>query len=157
MPKNIENGQGARRPVLSVRDLEVQVATSEGAMTVIHDLSFELFAGETLCLAGESGSGKSMTALAIMGLLPKPMARISGGSIMLDDLELTRRDHHADPIAAIEPRAALDRRELADHPVDRRAQAMALELLPGLARETGPRCWRFDRVSRKYWCRVERP
>lgn len=94
MPENIENGQGARRPVLSVRDLEVQVATSEGASTVIHDLSFELFAGETLCLAGESGSGKSMTALAIMGLLPKPMARISGGSIMLDDLELTRLSEH---------------------------------------------------------------
>jgi peptide/nickel transport system ATP-binding protein len=39
--------------------------------------------GETLCIAGESGSGKSMTALALMGLLPQPMARVVSGSIAL--------------------------------------------------------------------------
>ena len=77
------------RPVLSVRDLSVQVATPAGAATVVDGLSFDLGRGETLCLAGESGSGKSMTALAIMGLLPRPMARVSGGSIRLGDLDLT--------------------------------------------------------------------
>ncbi|AUM75154.1 ABC transporter ATP-binding protein [Paracoccus jeotgali] len=87
-----DNAQGARRPVLTVRDLTVQVATTEGAMTVLDRLSFDLFAGETLCLAGESGSGKSMTALSIMGLLPKPMCRIAGGQIMLGDLDLTQLD-----------------------------------------------------------------
>ncbi|MGA1713150.1 MAG: dipeptide ABC transporter ATP-binding protein, partial [bacterium] len=61
-----------------------------GAKTILDGLSFELGRRETLCLAGESGSGKSMTALAIMGLLPKPMARISRGSIQLGNLELTR-------------------------------------------------------------------
>ena len=79
----------AAAPILSVRDLSVQVATPEGAKTVLDALSFDLFAGETLCLAGESGSGKSMTALALMGLLPKPMARISAGSVRLGDMELT--------------------------------------------------------------------
>ncbi len=66
--------------VLSVRDLSVQVATPSGAKMVLEGLSFDLSAGETLCLAGESGSGKSMTALAIMGCC-QPMCRIAGGSI----------------------------------------------------------------------------
>ncbi len=76
--------------MLSVQDLHVQVATPTGAKTVLEGLSFELGRKETLCLAGESGSGKSMTALAIMGLLPKPMARITQGAIRLGDLELTK-------------------------------------------------------------------
>ncbi len=74
--------------VLTVRDLSVQVATPSGAKTVLDGLSFDLRAGETLCLAGESGSGKSMTALAVMGLLPKPMCRITGGSVRLGKTEL---------------------------------------------------------------------
>ncbi|MBK1636487.1 ABC transporter ATP-binding protein [Rhodovulum adriaticum] len=73
------------RPVLSVQGLTIQVATPEGPKPVVQDLSFDLRRGETLCLAGESGSGKSMTALAIMGLLPQPMARIASGSIRLAD------------------------------------------------------------------------
>ena len=83
-----ETGRDAAPVVLSVRDLTVQVATPAGAAVVVDGLSFDLGRGETLCLAGESGSGKSMTALAIMGLLPQPMARISGGSIRLGDLDL---------------------------------------------------------------------
>ncbi len=82
----------ARDPVLSVRDLVVQVATEVGAKTVLDGLSFDLFRGETLALAGGSGSGKSITALAIMGLLPQPMARIAGGSIGMGEIELTRLD-----------------------------------------------------------------
>ncbi len=80
------------RPVLSVRGLTIQVATPRGAMKVVEDISFDLKRGETLCLAGESGSGKSMTALAIMGLLPQPIARIAAGTMTLaDGIELAGR------------------------------------------------------------------
>ena len=74
--------------VLSVRDLRTEVATPEGSRTVVEGLSFDLAAGETLCIAGESGSGKSMTALSIMRLLPEPMARTAGGAIRLEGRDL---------------------------------------------------------------------
>jgi peptide/nickel transport system ATP-binding protein len=70
--------------LLSVKDLTVQVATPTGPKVVVERLSFDLLPSRTLCLAGESGSGKSMTALSLMQLLPKPMARIAGGSANLD-------------------------------------------------------------------------
>lgn len=92
MSDALNNGGGGDRPLLTVRDLKVQVATQAGAKTVLDGLSFDLVSGETLALAGESGSGKSMTALAIMGLLPKPMARIAGGTIKLGADELTGLD-----------------------------------------------------------------
>ncbi len=81
--------------LLSVRDLVTQVATPQGAQTVVDRLSFDLDRGETLCIAGESGSGKSMTALSLMQLLPKPMARIASGTAILagrDILSLSERE-----------------------------------------------------------------
>jgi peptide/nickel transport system ATP-binding protein len=66
--------------LLDVRDLSVEFAGPKGAVRVIDRLSFDLRAGETLCIAGESGSGKSVTALSLMGLLPKPGGRIAEGS-----------------------------------------------------------------------------
>jgi peptide/nickel transport system ATP-binding protein len=69
-------------PLLSVRNLVTQVATPRGARTVVDDLSFDLRKGETLCIAGESGSGKSMTALSLMQLLPRPMARVASGTAL---------------------------------------------------------------------------
>lgn len=79
---------GSLRPVLSVSGLSVAVRGEEGERDVVSDLTFGLTRGETLCIAGESGSGKSMTALAIMGLLPQPAARIGSGSIRLGDQDL---------------------------------------------------------------------
>lgn len=69
--------------LLTVRNLVTQVATPVGARTVVDRLSFDLGRGETLCIAGESGSGKSMTALSLMQLLPKPMARVASGEALL--------------------------------------------------------------------------
>ncbi|HQU69254.1 MAG TPA: ABC transporter ATP-binding protein [Albidovulum sp.] len=78
-----------RTPVLSVTDLTVSVGTETGPKPLVSGLSFDLFAGETLCIAGESGSGKSITSLAAMGLLP-PGVRVTGGSIRLDGQDLAR-------------------------------------------------------------------
>jgi peptide/nickel transport system ATP-binding protein len=76
------------KPVLTISGLTVSVRGDEDEREVVSDLSFTLARGETLCIAGESGSGKSMTSLAVMGLLPQPQARVSAGSIRLGELDL---------------------------------------------------------------------
>ncbi|MBZ9680932.1 MULTISPECIES: ABC transporter ATP-binding protein [unclassified Mesorhizobium] len=78
--------------VLTIANLCVSVRGDEGSREVVSNLSLTLKRGETLCIAGESGSGKSMTALAIMQLLPQPAARISAGTIHLGATELTALD-----------------------------------------------------------------
>ena len=92
---------GAGRPVLAVAGLAVSVRRrGRRARRSSSDLSFTLARGETLCIAGESGSGKSITALAIMGLLPEPAARIAGGPIRLGGVDLAalpRKRDAADP------------------------------------------------------------
>src|SRR4051812_7368616 len=75
-------------PLLAVRDLVVGVATPTGSNIVVDRLSFTLDRGETLCIAGESGSGKSMTALALMRLLPEPGARVAGGNAVLNGRDI---------------------------------------------------------------------
>ena len=77
-------------PVLRVENLCVDARTPEGLKRVLDDISFDVEPGETLCLAGESGSGKSVTSLSIMGLLPKASLRVASGSIILGDQDLTR-------------------------------------------------------------------
>ncbi len=81
-------GLNAVESVLSVDGLTVDALTDRGAKRVLDSVSFDLRAGETLCLAGESGSGKSVTSLSIMRLLPRASLRIVAGSIRLDDCDL---------------------------------------------------------------------
>jgi peptide/nickel transport system ATP-binding protein len=80
----------AGAPVLSVERLSVNARTPEGLKPVLEQISFDLHAGETLCIAGESGSGKSVTSLSIMGLLPKASLQVASGNIRLGDRELTK-------------------------------------------------------------------
>ncbi|MGY4773388.1 ABC transporter ATP-binding protein [Kribbella sp. CWNU-51] len=74
--------------LLSVRDLRVEFATSGGVVTAVDGASFEVGAGETVALLGESGSGKSVTAQAVLGIVPKPAGSITGGSITYDGRDL---------------------------------------------------------------------
>ena len=77
-------------PLLSVKNLTVEFTIRDGVVPVIDDLSFDLIPGETLSLVGESGCGKSMTALAIMGLIPSPPGEISAGSIVFQGEDLVQ-------------------------------------------------------------------
>jgi oligopeptide/dipeptide ABC transporter ATP-binding protein len=75
-------------PLLSVEGLSVAFNTEQGGVRVVEDVSFQLAAGETLGLVGESGCGKSVTAQTIMRLLPSPPSRIEGGRIKFEGEDL---------------------------------------------------------------------
>ncbi|MBB5215965.1 ABC transporter ATP-binding protein [Parapusillimonas granuli] len=77
--------------VLSVKGLAVELATRRATAYILNDISFDVGPGETVCLVGESGCGKSMTALAIMRLIPEP-GRISAGSVSLRGTDLVQAD-----------------------------------------------------------------
>lgn len=74
--------------VLEVSDLSVEFEVRAGIARVLEGVSLSVNEGETLGIVGESGCGKSMTALSIMGLVPSPPGRITGGSIKLMGEEL---------------------------------------------------------------------
>ena len=76
--------------LLEVERLEVEFDTWDGRVRVLDGVSFSLAAGETLGIVGESGCGKSMTALAIMGLVPRPAGHVTGGSIRFAGEDLVR-------------------------------------------------------------------
>ena len=76
--------------LLDVDDLCVTLFTEDGELPAIRHLNLVMRKGETLAVVGESGCGKSMTALSIMGLLPQPPARIVGGSINLGGTDLAK-------------------------------------------------------------------
>ncbi len=71
------------KPLLQVESLRVEFNTRDGIARVIDDLDISLNSGEILGIVGESGCGKSMTALSIMGLVPTPPGRIANGTIRL--------------------------------------------------------------------------
>ncbi len=75
--------------LLRVDDLSVGFATESGRVRVVENVSFEIAPGETLGLVGESGCGKSVTAMSLVRLLPAPPSFIDGGSVQLEGRELT--------------------------------------------------------------------
>jgi oligopeptide/dipeptide ABC transporter ATP-binding protein len=76
--------------LLEVRGLTTAFRTAHGEINAVEDISFSLEEGEILGIVGESGSGKSVTALTLMGLLPRPPARIAAGEVLFEGRDLTR-------------------------------------------------------------------
>src|SRR5689334_16472704 len=86
---------GEHAPVLAVDGLKTYFFTRLGILKAVDDVSFALGRRETLAIVGESGCGKSMTALSIMRLVPSPPGRIAGGSVRLDGRDLLALDEAA--------------------------------------------------------------
>jgi len=82
-------------PLLSVERLSVSFRTGQGQVRVVDDLSLAIETGQVMGLVGESGCGKSVSARAIMRLLPIPPARLDGGRIALDGQDLLSLDERA--------------------------------------------------------------
>ncbi|MEU8029528.1 ABC transporter ATP-binding protein [Streptomyces sp. NPDC049099] len=76
--------------LLEVRDLYVEFRTRDGVAHAVNGVSYEVGAGETLAVLGESGSGKSVTAQAVMGILDMPPGRITGGEILFQGRDLLK-------------------------------------------------------------------
>jgi peptide/nickel transport system ATP-binding protein len=101
--------------LLRVDDLQIELVTDTGVVRAVDGVSFEIHAGETVTIIGESGSGKSTTAMGILGLLPEDLAVLSGrvrfkGTDILGDHEALRkiRGQHValvpqDPMTALSP------------------------------------------------------
>ncbi|GAB3533181.1 ABC transporter ATP-binding protein [Photobacterium alginatilyticum] len=103
--------------ILSVRELETEFMTDDGTSKILHGVSFDVFKGQTLGLVGESGCGKSVTALSVLGLLPKPYGYVTGGQVLYrgtDLLQLPATEMYAmrgnrisiifqDPMTALNP------------------------------------------------------
>ncbi|HEY8566045.1 MAG TPA: ABC transporter ATP-binding protein [Beijerinckiaceae bacterium] len=106
----------AEVPLLTVEGLSLRFDGNPRGLNLVEDISFSIGRGRTLCLVGESGCGKSVTALSLMGLLPSPPARITSGSAVFDGRDLLslpereRADLRGDRIAMIfqEPMTSLN-------------------------------------------------
>ncbi len=81
-------GSDNLNPLLNVHDLEVSLSTDDGDITLVNQVSFSIEKGKTLGVVGESGCGKSLTSLSLMGLLPNNIS-IENGSIELEGREIT--------------------------------------------------------------------
>ena len=92
-----------RAPSLSVERLAVEFRWALGIVKAVNGVSFDVPAGRTVAVVGKSGSGKTVTSQAILGLLPRSGA-ITGGRILFDDPEVGGVD-----LAALTPRAAVSR------------------------------------------------
>jgi len=77
-------------PVLEIADLVVAFDTDQGELRAVDGIGFTLEKGRTLGIVGESGCGKSVTALAILGLLPEPQGRVLSGKVLLDGKDIAR-------------------------------------------------------------------
>jgi peptide/nickel transport system ATP-binding protein/oligopeptide transport system ATP-binding protein len=76
------------QPLLEIKDLNIAFDTERGQIRPVRDVSLSIYPGQTVALVGESGCGKSVTALSILRLIPQPPGRMLGGQILLEGRDL---------------------------------------------------------------------
>jgi peptide/nickel transport system ATP-binding protein len=91
----LENSHSGAATVLDVEDLRTYFYLRHGILKAVDGVSFQLKPKETLAIVGESGCGKSMTALSLMRLIPEPPAKIVSGSVRIGGLDLAALDERA--------------------------------------------------------------
>lgn len=79
-----------RKAILQVKSLQTSFFTDDGVIPAVDNIDFSIHEGEVLGIVGESGCGKSVTSLSIMGLVPSPPGKITGGEILFGDKDLTK-------------------------------------------------------------------
>ena len=75
-------------PILQIKNLKTYFKTDQGLAKAVDDVSYDVYAGKTLSVVGESGCGKSVTALSVMGLVPDPPGIKAGGQILFEGRDL---------------------------------------------------------------------
>jgi peptide/nickel transport system ATP-binding protein/oligopeptide transport system ATP-binding protein len=135
-------------PLLDVRDLTTHFTVGARSVPAVRDVSFTIERGEAVGLVGESGCGKSVTALSILGLIPQPPGKIVGGPVLLDGMDLLRLGRSElravrggrismvfqDPFSSLNPMMALGAQiseaiRAHSRTTRRQAEARAVELL----------------------------
>src|ERR1700752_728300 len=79
------------KPLLEIKNLSVDFHLRRGVLTAVQDLSLSISEGETFGIVGETGCGKSVTALSILRLVPTPPARIAQGELIFEGEDLLRK------------------------------------------------------------------
>jgi len=103
-------------PLLDVRGLSLRIATDRGDLRAVQEVSFQVHPGQVVAIVGESGAGKSVTALSVLRLLPMPPVRVTGGGIFLNGRDLLKlstaqmRDVRGNEVSMVfqEPMTALN-------------------------------------------------
>ena len=72
------------KTLVEFKNLETHFNTGEGIVKAVNNVSFKIKEGETVCVVGESGCGKSVTAMSLMRLIPSPPGKIVGGEILFE-------------------------------------------------------------------------
>lgn len=90
LAKRINHMDKESEKMLSVQNLHVAFTTFGGEVQAVRGVTFDLDKGETLAIVGESGCGKSVTANAIMGLIPEPAGKIKAGQVIFQEHDMTK-------------------------------------------------------------------
>ena len=145
-------------PLLEIKDLHVAFTTDAGTVQAVDGVSYSVDLGETLAIVGESGCGKSVSALSVMGLLPHPAGKVLGGEILFDGtnlLDVSNLDMRhirgkevamvfQEPMTSLNPLLTIGRQlteglELHMNMSSKQAHARAVELLELVEITDGPR------------------